>query len=102
FDGHVEGQSAAGEATVLRWEGQREQVLLAEELDDVPGELAAGVDVRGARRDLVAGEIAHRLADHRLLVVEADIHGRAMLPVAARATGRAVSWMKRAVVSSAG
>ena len=42
--------------------------LLAVELDDVPRELGALVDLRGARRDALAREVAHEVADLALLV----------------------------------
>ena len=44
--------------------------MLAEELDHVPGELARGVDLGGARRDALARERPDELADLALLVGE--------------------------------
>jgi hypothetical protein len=42
--------------------------VLAEELDDVPGELVRGVDLRRAGRDAVARERPYEIADLDLLV----------------------------------
>ena len=50
--------------------------MLAEQIDDVPGELAGAIDLGGARRDPLASEVAHRLADHHLLFVETNVHAR--------------------------
>ena len=49
-------------------EEEAEELVLAEELDDVPRELVRLVDLRGARRDALAGERAHELADLELLL----------------------------------
>ena len=74
LDGNVEGQRAAGKAAVLRGEGQREEIVFAEEIHHIPGEFAGAIDLRSAWRDAVASDIAHRLADHGLLFVETDVH----------------------------
>ena len=58
---------------------QREEIVLAEQINHIPREFAAAVDIRGAWRDALASDIPHRVADHGLLVVEADVH-RLMLP----------------------
>ena len=42
--------------------------MLPEELHDVPGELVRGVDLGGARRDPLAREVAHELANLPLLL----------------------------------
>jgi hypothetical protein len=47
-----------------------EQVVLAKDLDDVPGELGGPVDLGGARRDLLARDRPDELADLALLVVQ--------------------------------
>jgi hypothetical protein len=44
--------------------------VLAEELDDVPGELVRGVDLGRARRDPLARDRAHEVTDLDLLVGE--------------------------------
>jgi DNA-binding NarL/FixJ family response regulator len=44
--------------------------VLGEQLDDVPGELAAGVDVRRAWRDTLVGQLAHTVTQGGLLVAE--------------------------------
>src|SRR5262249_33795802 len=44
--------------------------VVAEQLDDVPGELGALVDLCGAGRDAPAREVAHEVADLPLLVAE--------------------------------
>ena len=48
--------------------GRPKQLVLAEELDHVPRELALLVDLGRARRDALAGERAHEVADLALLV----------------------------------
>ena len=48
--------------------GQAEELVLAEELDHVPRELALLVDLGRARGDALAGERAHEVADLALLV----------------------------------
>jgi hypothetical protein len=44
--------------------------VLAEELDDIPGELVRGVDLRGARRDPLARDRPNEVPDLDLLVGE--------------------------------
>ena len=55
-----------------------EEVVLAEDLDDVPRELGGLVDLGRARRDPLARERAHELADLALLVGQRveGAHGR--------------------------
>ena len=55
--------------------------MLAEELDDVPRELVRLVDLRRARRDPLAGERPHEIADLALL-------GGQRLPGHERSLGR--------------
>jgi hypothetical protein len=74
FDRDVQRERAARQAPVLGREGQSEEIVLAEEIDHVPREFAAAVDVRGAGCDAVAGDVANRVADHGLLFVESDVH----------------------------
>ena len=54
--------------------------MLAEDLDDVPGELVRLVDLGRARRDPLPRERAHELADLALLLGE-DVpgHGRSLV-----------------------
>ena len=70
-------QRARARAAVLLVEEQAEDLVLAEELDDVPGELVRLVDLGRARRHALPREGAHELADLALLVGE-DVpgHGR--------------------------
>ena len=55
-------------AAVLLLEEEAEDPVLAEELDDVPGELVRLVDLGRARGDPLARDRAHELADLELLV----------------------------------
>jgi hypothetical protein len=48
-----------------KWNAQ--QVVLREELLDVPRELAGGVDLRGARRNLLSHDVADDLEDQIIL-----------------------------------
>src|SRR5581483_7829688 len=61
-------QRARAEAAVLLVEQDPEQVVLTEELDDVPRELGALVDFRRAWRDSLPRELADEIADLALLV----------------------------------
>ena len=63
-------QRPGAEAAVLLVEEQPEEVVLPEELDDVPGKLVALVDLRRARGDPLAGELTDEIADLALLVVQ--------------------------------
>ena len=53
---------------MLLVEEEPEDAVLAEELDDVPRELVRLVDLGRARRDPLARERPHELADLELLV----------------------------------
>ena len=68
-----EQRAGAGPAPLLV-EQEPEDLVVAEELDDVPRELVALVDLGRARRDPVAGERADELAELALLVGE-DVPG---------------------------
>ena len=59
LDGHLQHQRAGAGAAVLLVERQREDVVLAEQLADVPRVLGLRVDLRGARRDPLLGDLAH-------------------------------------------
>ena len=51
--------------------------MLAQQLDHVPGELARGIDLGGARSDALARESPDEVADLALLVGERLVpHGR--------------------------
>ena len=65
----VEIMSAAQAAVLVR-KRQRQEVVLAQQLDDVPRELAAAVDLGRARRDLVLGQLAHGVAQRALIRVQ--------------------------------
>ena len=85
-------QRARPGAAVLLLERQAEQVVLAEELDHVPGELGLLVDLGRARGDALAGERAHEVADLALLVGQRVVgHGEESIcgqAAAARARAR--------------
>src|SRR5439155_900993 len=63
-------QRARAEPPVLLLEEDAEELVLAEELDDVPRKLRRPVDLRRAGRDPLARERAHEVADLALLVGE--------------------------------
>ena len=67
-------QRARARAAVLLVEEETEDLVLAEELDDVPGELVRLVDLGRARGDALARERADELANLALLVGE-DVPG---------------------------
>ena len=67
---HEGHQRALADAAVLLVEQDAEEVVLAEDLDDVPRELAGLVDLGRARRDALARERPDELADLALLVVQ--------------------------------
>src|SRR5207237_4575667 len=78
-------QRARAEAAVLLVVEDPEELVLAEELDDVPRELRALVDLGRPRRDPLAREGADELADLALLVAE-RVDGHAAI-VGATSTG---------------
>ncbi len=67
-------ERAGAEPAVLLVEEEAEDVVLAEELDDVPRELVRLVDLGRARRDPLARELADEIAQLALLVGE-DVPG---------------------------
>src|SRR5262249_41618013 len=75
--GETEGQRAGGAAAVLLGDGEPHQALLAEELELIGRVLAGLVDVRGQRRDALAGDLTREVADRSLLVAQVVelIHG---------------------------
>ena len=68
-----EQRAGAGAAPLLVVE-EAEELVLAEELDDVPRELVRLVDLGRTRRDALARERAHELADLPLLLGQ-DVPG---------------------------
>src|SRR5207245_2658724 len=67
-------------AAPLLVEEEGEEVVLAEDLDDVPRELVRRVDLRGPRRDLLARDRAYEVAELALLVAEnVPRHGRSVV-----------------------
>ena len=68
LDRHERHQRARADAAVLLVVHDAEELVLAEDLDDVPRELGRLVDLGGARRDPLARDRAHELADLALLV----------------------------------
>ena len=68
LDRYQRQQRAGAEASVLLVEEQPEDVVLAEELDDIPRELVRLVDLRSARRDPLARQRPDEVTDLALLV----------------------------------
>ena len=68
--GDVEHQRAGAGAAVLLVERQPEQVVLGEQLAQVPRVLGLGVDLGRARRDLLAHDLADRVAEVDMVVGE--------------------------------
>ena len=68
LDPDLQHQRAGAGAAVLLVEGEAEDVLLAEDLADVPGIFGVAVDVAGPRGDLLGRDLADRFAeiDHLL------------------------------------
>ena len=80
LDGEADRQQLAAEAAVFLGKRQGQDVLGGEELAQVLGELAGPVDLRGAGRDPLVGELADGIAQELLLLGQ---------PV------RAVGWARR-------
>ena len=70
LDRHVEHQRAGAGAAVLLLERQPEQVLLGEQLAQVPRVLGLGVDLGRPRRDPLAHDLADRVAEGHMVVGE--------------------------------
>ena len=68
-------ERAGAEPAVLLVEEEAEDVVLAEELDDVPRELVRLVDLSRARRDALTRELADEIAQLALLVGQ-DVPGQ--------------------------
>jgi hypothetical protein len=64
------GQRAGAGAAVLLGEREREHVVLTHQLDRVPRELGRVVDLGRPRRNVLAGEGAHRIHQHLAVVGE--------------------------------
>src|SRR5439155_19981522 len=76
-------ERAGAEPSLLLGEEEAEDVVLAEQLDDVPRELVGGVDLGGTRRDPLARELPDEVTQLPLPVARAvPGHG-------AESTGRA-------------
>ena len=84
FDGQEQGQRAAADPSVLGREGDAQDVVLLEKLLDVPGELAAAIDLRRPGFDPLQAEIVDHLLDLPLLVAELEVHD-------ARSSSRAIT-----------
>src|SRR6266566_9745684 len=85
FDRDQREKGAGAEPAVLLGEEEAEDVVLAEQLDDVPRELVGGVDLGSPRRDSLASELPDEVAQLPLLVAQ-DVPGHG-----AESTGRARS-----------
>ena len=72
LDGEAAGEHAARAAIALR-ERQREQAEIAERGEHVMRIGGVAVDLRRARRNPVAGEGAHRVAEQTLFPAEAEV-----------------------------
>ena len=68
LDGDAERQELATEPAEALGERQRQDVMRSEQRAHVLRELGGPVDLGGARRDLLVGQDAHGVAQHRLLV----------------------------------
>ena len=68
LDRHVQHQRARARAAVLGRKRQPEDVLLAQQLADVPRVLGLLVDLGRARRDLLARDLADRLTEVEVLL----------------------------------
>ena len=76
LDRHLQHQRAGAGAAVLLGERQPEDVLLGEQLADVPRVLALRVDLGGARRDALRDDLADRVAEVLVLLREVvDVGG---------------------------
>src|SRR5205807_820699 len=67
-------ESAGAEPAVVLGEEEAKDVVLAEELDDVPREVVGRVDLGGARRNSLTGELPDEIAQLSLLVGQ-DVPG---------------------------
>src|SRR5262249_59588909 len=70
LDRNEHHQRAGAGAAVALLERQPEQVVLAHQLDHVPGELGGLVDLGRAGRDALTREVAHEVADLALLLAQ--------------------------------
>ena len=80
LDRHVQHQRSRARAAVLDREGQAEDVLLGEQLADVPRVFGLLVDLGRARGDLLARDLADRRAEVQVLLgdrvdVRDGLHG---------------------------
>jgi hypothetical protein len=75
FDHQRHLEDAAAEAFVRRGHEDPEQIGLAEDLHDLPWELAGLVELRGDRRDLLLRDLRGQVLDHLLVVGQEVIHG---------------------------
>jgi hypothetical protein len=76
LDSDQREERSGAEPAVFLGEEEAEDVVLAEELDHVPGELVGGVDLGGPRRDPLARELPDEVAQFPLLVGQ-DVPGHA-------------------------
>src|SRR6266536_2532711 len=75
-------QRAGATAAVLLVERQAEELLLTEELDEIPGELGLLVDLGCAWRHALAGKRAHEVSDLALLVAQGVVwHEKSLFAV---------------------
>ena len=74
LDRQADREQVGAQAAVLDRERQREDVVLSEQLDHVPRELAALVDRGGTRRDALVREHANGVSEVALLVAQVEGH----------------------------
>ena len=77
LDRHLEHQRAGAGAAVLLGERQAEDVLLGEDLADVPRVLVGLIDLGGAGRDLLLRDLADEVAEVLVLLRDrVEVGGR--------------------------
>ena len=74
LDGERVGERVGAAAAVLLGERDAHQPQLAHLRHELVGEGLGAVELLGDRRDLVAREVAHRVAEQALLVCELEVH----------------------------
>ena len=74
LDSDDQRERAAADAAIFRGEGNRQDVVLREELLDVPGELSGLIDFGRSGLDPLQAQIVDQLADFLLLLAEEQVH----------------------------
>ena len=77
LDSHLKHQRPGAGASVILREGKAQDVLLGEDLADVPRVFVGLVDLGGARRDLLLGDLADEVAEVLVLLGDrVEVGGR--------------------------